>query len=74
MEMKGDSPVDVLVDLEQVVHHGLECELVKDGWNGVVATVDDDELRPSFVCALINQTAAAVHHTDTGNTLPLFTA
>lgn len=52
---QADSPVNVLVDFKQVVHHGLECQLMENRRNGVVATVDDYELRASFVCALINR-------------------
>lgn len=43
-EQKHLSPVDVLIDVQQVVDHSLKGELVQDGRDGVIATVHDQQL------------------------------
>lgn len=51
-EKEEDILVDVVFDGQQVVAHGLEGELVQDGGDGIEGSVQDDELRASFVWPL----------------------
>ena len=46
------SLVDIVLNGQQVVAHGLESELMQDGGHRVKSSVQDDELRASLIWTL----------------------
>lgn len=50
--MNVDLRVYVLLDIQQIIGHSLEGQLVQERRDGIEPTVDDDELRAPFVYPL----------------------
>lgn len=50
------SPVDVLINVQHVVDHSLEGELMQDRRDGVIATVHDQQLGARFISTLPSNT------------------
>lgn len=47
--------VHVVLDLQQIVGHGLQSELVKQRGDAVEAAVEDQQLRPGFLGSLAHR-------------------
>lgn len=52
LKQVSDSLIDVLIDLQQVIGHSLQGQLMQNWWDGVETTINYQQLGSCFICTL----------------------